>query len=238
MASDVHLGSHRSLRRRCLRVVLGRTCTPSPVPVKKLPLWEAAGEQARGTGLSPILEHAFPFSPCRPITQIIHWAQLVSHWRCLRIQRLAYEYLKKNEHIAMNLSQGHEHLPMLFVRSEKHCCMKWLGWVCQCVRVCCVCAKSLGHVWFFATLWTVAWQAPLCIAFSRQEYWSGMSCPPLTQGPNLHLLCLLPWQACSLPLRPPGKPMCVLMCKTELVFPLINALLNHLYFTLQFSSDI
>ena len=144
MASDVHLGSHRSLRRRCLRVVLGRTCTPSPVPVKKLPLWEAAGEQARGTGLSPILEHAFPFSPCRPITQIIHWAQLVSHWRCLRIQRLAYEYLKKNEHIAMNLSQGHEHLPMLFVRSEKHCCMKWLGWVCQCVRACCVCAKSLS----------------------------------------------------------------------------------------------
>ena len=28
------------------------------------------------------------------------------------------------------------------------------------------------------TLWTVAHQAPLSIAFSRQEYWSGLPCPP------------------------------------------------------------
>ena len=32
--------------------------------------------------------------------------------------------------------------------------------------------KSLSHVWFFATPWTVAHQAPLSMAFSRQEYWS------------------------------------------------------------------
>ena len=40
---------------------------------------------------------------------------------------------------------------------------------------------------------------------------SGLPCPPLqgispTQGSNPHLLCLLHWQACSLPLAPPGKP--------------------------------
>ena len=29
----------------------------------------------------------------------------------------------------------------------------------------------------FATLWTVAHQAPLSMRFSRQEYWSGLSCP-------------------------------------------------------------
>ena len=28
-----------------------------------------------------------------------------------------------------------------------------------------------------------------------------------TQGSNLHLLCLLHWQAFSLPLVPPGKPI-------------------------------
>ena len=28
------------------------------------------------------------------------------------------------------------------------------------------------------TLWTVAPQAPLSIAFCRQEYWSGFPCPP------------------------------------------------------------
>ena len=35
-----------------------------------------------------------------------------------------------------------------------------------------------------ATLWTVAHQAPLSIGFSRQEYWNGLSCPPLGDPPN------------------------------------------------------
>ena len=30
----------------------------------------------------------------------------------------------------------------------------------------------------FATLWTVAHVAPLSVEFSRQEYWSGLLCPP------------------------------------------------------------
>ena len=30
----------------------------------------------------------------------------------------------------------------------------------------------------FTTLWTVTHQAPLSMGFSRQEYWSGLSCPP------------------------------------------------------------
>ena len=29
----------------------------------------------------------------------------------------------------------------------------------------------------FMTLWTVAHQAPLCMGFSRREYWSGVLCP-------------------------------------------------------------
>ena len=42
----------------------------------------------------------------------------------------------------------------------------------------CVCAKSLSHVWLFVTLWTIACQVPLSMGFSRQEYWSGLPCPP------------------------------------------------------------
>ena len=34
--------------------------------------------------------------------------------------------------------------------------------------------KSLRHVWFFVTAWTVAHQAPLSTGFPRQEYWSGV----------------------------------------------------------------
>ena len=36
----------------------------------------------------------------------------------------------------------------------------------------------LSRVRLFATLWTTAYQAPLSMGFSRQEYWSGLPCPP------------------------------------------------------------
>ena len=39
-------------------------------------------------------------------------------------------------------------------------------------------AHSLSHVWLFATPCTVAHQVPLFMGFSRQEYWSGLPCPP------------------------------------------------------------
>ena len=35
----------------------------------------------------------------------------------------------------------------------------------------------LSHGQVFATLWTVACQAPLSMEFSRPEYWSGLPCP-------------------------------------------------------------
>ena len=37
--------------------------------------------------------------------------------------------------------------------------------------------KLLSHVQHFATLWTVALQAPLSMGFSRQEYCSGLPFP-------------------------------------------------------------
>ena len=37
--------------------------------------------------------------------------------------------------------------------------------------------KSLSRVQFFATPWTVAYQAPQSMEFSRQEYWSGLPFP-------------------------------------------------------------
>ena len=42
-----------------------------------------------------------------------------------------------------------------------------------------VCMLSrFSRVRLCATLWTVAHQAPLSMGFSRQEYWSGLPCPP------------------------------------------------------------
>ena len=43
----------------------------------------------------------------------------------------------------------------------------------------CVCVLScFSHIQLFVTPWTVACQAPLSVEFSRQEYWSGLPCPP------------------------------------------------------------
>ena len=43
----------------------------------------------------------------------------------------------------------------------------------------CVCVLShFSHVQLLVTLWTLAHQVPLSMGFSRQEYWSGLPCPP------------------------------------------------------------
>ena len=37
--------------------------------------------------------------------------------------------------------------------------------------------KLLSHVRLFVTPWTIAYQAPLSMGFSRQQYWSGLPFP-------------------------------------------------------------
>ena len=44
--------------------------------------------------------------------------------------------------------------------------------------------QLLSRVRLFATPWTVAYQAPLSMGFSRQEYWSGLPCPSPGDLPN------------------------------------------------------
>ena len=38
--------------------------------------------------------------------------------------------------------------------------------------------SHLGCIQLFATLWTVASQAPLSMGFSRQQHWNWLLCPP------------------------------------------------------------
>ena len=52
--------------------------------------------------------------------------------------------------------------------------MEHLPWKVPCARV----PSCFSRVRFFATLWTVAHQAPLSMGFPRQEYWSALPCPP------------------------------------------------------------
>ena len=73
--------------------------------------------------------------------------------------------------------------------------------------------SHFSHVRLCATLWTVARQAPLFVGFSRQEYWSGLPCPPPGDllDPEMEPVLFMSschWQAAALPLVPPGSPSC------------------------------
>ena len=58
--------------------------------------------------------------------------------------------------------------------------------------MCKVKVKSLSRVQLFVIPWTVAYQAPLSVGFSRQEYWDGVPLP----SPDSYfgfLLVTVPW---------------------------------------------
>ena len=67
--------------------------------------------------------------------------------------------------------------------------------------------KSLSRVRLFATPWTVAYQAPLLMGLSRQEYRSGLPFPSPGDLPDQGIEPGSPKvQADALTSEPPGKP--------------------------------
>ena len=73
-----------------------------------------------------------------------------------------------------------------------------------------VCMLShFSHGQMFVTTWAVARQAPLSMGFSRQEYWSGLPCPPPGESSRprdqTHISYVSYWQVSPLPLTLPGR---------------------------------
>ena len=67
--------------------------------------------------------------------------------------------------------------------------------------------KSLSRVRLFVTTWTVAYQTPPSMGFSRQECWSGLPFPSPRDLPDPGIEPRCPTlQADALPSEPPGKP--------------------------------
>ena len=66
--------------------------------------------------------------------------------------------------------------------------------------------KSLSRVRLFATLWTVAHQAPPSMGFSRRKYWSGLPFPSPGDLPDPGIECRPPTlRADTLTSEPPGN---------------------------------
>ena len=72
--------------------------------------------------------------------------------------------------------------------------------------------KSLSHVQLFVTPWTVAYQLPPSMRFSRQEYWSGLPFPSPGDLPDPGIEPRSPaLQADALLSEPPEKLLVIIV---------------------------
>ena len=85
-------------------------------------------------------------------------------------------------------------------------------------RSCFACVPNcFSHVWFFLIPWAVAWQALLSMGFSKQEYWSGLPCPPPVPIFWLGCFLILSSMSCLYILEVNPLPCCFI-CKYFLQF--------------------
>ena len=75
-------------------------------------------------------------------------------------------------------------------------------------------SSHFGRAQLFVTPWTLAHQPSLSMGFSRQEYWSGLPCPPPGDLPDPGMEARSPespaLQADSLPAELLGSPMSII----------------------------
>ena len=101
-------------------------------------------------------------------------------------------------------------------------------------------AQSFRPIRLLVTPWTVARQAPLSMGFSRQEYWSGLPCPPPGDLPEPGVEQEAPCTFCIaggfFTSEPLGKPQWPCMLLQMAAFPSFEKLSNiPLYVNLTFS---
>ena len=142
--------------------------------VQSLALLEPWGPKLGGSEvwLRPSMGHSFNVSICGPSSRGCVTSQLEGEGHSLSIFSISARLLET---------------PLRILNVSLLCCCNlsknrsWLSAHALPLRVCC--AKLL-QLRLFATLWTVACQAPLSMGFSRQESWSGLPGPPPGDLPN------------------------------------------------------
>ena len=101
------------------------------------------------------------------------------------------------------------HVIVYFLKTAQTLIYRYLS---TCVFSCFSCVR------LFATPWTVAFQAPLSMGFSKQEHCSGLLCPPPGNLPDPGIEPMSPaLQADSLPLSHSGNPdIYLILIKTHI----------------------
>ena len=154
-------------------------------PTRLLCPWDSPGKNV-GVGSLSLLQAIFLTQGLDP--GVLHYRRVLHHLIHQGSLKLTH---KTNHPISLSLMQN---LNLV----TYHC------WVRNLVKVK---VKSFNHVWLFATPWTVAYQAPPSMGFSRQECWSGLPFPSPGDLPDPGIESgSLTLQADALPSEPPGKP--------------------------------
>ena len=120
-------------------------------PARLLCPWDSPGKNT-GVGCYALLQGIFPTQGLNPwLLHLLHCRQIIYLWATGGSPLLInYSCLNRIE----------MHWPIPNKRTDH------LSWSLK--------VKSLGLVWLFETPWTVAYQAPPSMEFSRQEYRSGL----------------------------------------------------------------
>ena len=113
------------------------------------------------------------------------WAKLQEIVKDMEAWHAAVHRITKSQTQLSNWTRNKTFCPdkILFLRMDNTMRLIPLRWVhCLCIH--CMHVKSLQLYLTFVTSWTVDHQDPLSMGFSRQEYWSGLSCPAPGDLPN------------------------------------------------------
>ena len=141
------------------------------------------GREKKQSILSHLIDFFFSFLICLPVGQKLYspvWLLLVMKKTFIFYFHLIDGILMSSSPLVWNSSRKKwfNNCHLKFQYNQKHAMSYESCSLHPCMLSC------FNHVWLFATLWTVAHQAPLSMGFSRQEYWSGLPCPPPGDLPN------------------------------------------------------
>ena len=136
-------------------------------------------------------------------------------YRSVYLYILIYRYISKGSYMHIIRYKIHLKMCVYIYSLNFNGCFAFFTLTCVLSR--------FSRVQLFATPWTVALQAPLSMAFSRQEYWSGLPCPPPRDLPDPGMEASSPLapalQADSLLLSHQGSPFVMLAFIYSTIFP-------------------
>ena len=163
-----HRGCVSRFRVSCYTELFFLECVPRATPLD--PLWKEGLFWMQNALLCKKVEHCS-----------------AGPWRCLSLKPSSNQQMKQCFRSWDRLQTPIITVIVMMIATNLYwwpfqAFVKSLTSVILCVPVCML--SCFSHVWLFATLWTVAHQAPLSMGLSRQEYWNGLPCPPPVDLPN------------------------------------------------------